>query len=245
MTEHVTVVTGAASGIGLAIARALSTQGHSVFATDIDETGLMRLQAEAEKRKLPLATRVVDVTRPEMVAECFAELAKEVQLDALVHCAGVTARTTLLDMDINAYQRVVSTNLTGSFLAMTEAARLLVTQGSGGSIVAVTSINARRPLVSQAVYSAAKAAVEVLVRALSLELGPHGIRVNAVAPGAIDTPMNPADRIGPALREQVPLGRIGCPEDIAAAVLFLLSDQASYVTGATIVVDGGLVNVRP
>jgi NAD(P)-dependent dehydrogenase (short-subunit alcohol dehydrogenase family) len=149
----------------------------------------------------------------------------------------------MLDMPLSDYEKIVSTNLTGSFICLTEAARSMVEQGHGGSIVAITSVNAFRPLVSQAVYSATKAALEVLVRTLAVEVGVAGVRVNAVAAGGIDTPMNPGNGKEEA-GKRLPLGRIGQAQDIADAVRFLVSDAASYVTGASLTVDGGLAQVR-
>lgn len=142
------------------------------------------------------------------------------------------------------YERIVSTNLTGSFVCLTVAARALVDQGLGGAMVAITSVNAQRPLVTQAVYSATKAALEVLVQTLAVELGRSGIRVNAVAAGAVDTPMNPRIQERTDIFAQLPLRRVGAPAEIAAAIRFLVSDAASYITGSSLVVDGGLLQVR-
>jgi len=243
-TPPVTVVTGAASGIGLAVTRLLASQDRAVVATDIDPAGLERLRREAAAEGWSITTRGLDVSDPHSVAEMFAELL-EPPIGAVVHCAGITVRTTLLDMSPEAYDRIIATNLTGSFLVMTGAGRSFRAQDRSGSIVVITSINAERPLPSQAVYSAAKAAIDVLVRSLALELGPAGVRVNAIAPGAIDTTMNPSDAADPGAARRVPLGRIGTAEEVARSVLFMLSDDASYITGASLTVDGGLVHVRP
>ena len=152
----------------------------------------------------------------------------------------------MLDMPLSDYERIVSTNLTGSFVCLTAIARHMVEQGLGGSIVAITSVNVFRPLVGQAVYSATKAAVDLLVRTLAVEVGSAGVRVNAIAAGGVDTPMNPPagrnDR--DAFVKRLPLGRIGQADDIANAVRFLVSDNASYITGASLLVDGGLAQMR-
>jgi NAD(P)-dependent dehydrogenase (short-subunit alcohol dehydrogenase family) len=240
------VVTGAASGIGRGIARAAVAAGARVVATDIDERGLAALESESQTNGWSLATAVLDVAEPTAVDAVLASvIGRGDSLGALVHCAGITSRGKLLDMTMPDYHRIVETNLTGSFVCMTSAARCLVAQGTGGSIVAITSVNAQRPLLSQAVYSACKAAIEVLVSTLALEVAAAGIRVNALAPGAVDTAMNPKELADPASVARIPLGRIGTPEEIAAPVLFLLSDAARYITAASLVVDGGIVHVRP
>jgi NAD(P)-dependent dehydrogenase (short-subunit alcohol dehydrogenase family) len=240
------LVTGAASGIGRGIARAAAAAGRRVVATDIDEPGLEDLALEGRRRGWSLVTTPLDVAEPKAIEAALAWATADGEpLGGLVHCAGITFRGPLLDMAVRDYHRVVETNLTGSFLCMTSAARAMVAQGAGGSIVVITSINAQRPLLSQAVYSACKAAVEVLVSTLALEVAWAGVRVNAVAPGAVDTAMNPKANSDPAGIARIPLGRLGTPEDIAGPVLFLLSDEARYITATSLAVDGGVVHLRP
>ena len=240
------LVTGAASGIGRGVARAAAAGGRRVVATDIDEHGLEGLELESRREGWSLVTTPLDVAKPKAVEAVLASIAADGgSLGGLVHCAGITCRGPLLDMTMPDYHRVVETNLTGSFVCMTSAARSLVAQGTGGSIVVITSINAQRPLLSQALYSACKAAIEVLVSMLALEVASAGVRVNAVAPGAVDTAMNPKAHSDPAGIARIPLGRFGTPEDIAGPVLFLLSDEARYITAASLAVDGGVVHLRP
>jgi NAD(P)-dependent dehydrogenase (short-subunit alcohol dehydrogenase family) len=239
------VVTGAASGIGRAVACSLAEDGLPVWATDINGAELERLAAEGNTKGWALSPRTMDVSDPQAVAQVLAELdASGDQLGAFVHCAGITWRGSMLDMSLPDYERIVSTNLTGSFICLTAAARLMVRQGTGGSIVAITSVNVMRPLVGQAVYSATKAALDVLVRTLAVEVGSAGVRVNAVAAGGVDTPMNPRDGRDD-FAKRLPLGRIGQAQDIADAVRFLVSENAGYVTGASLLVDGGLAQMRP
>jgi NAD(P)-dependent dehydrogenase (short-subunit alcohol dehydrogenase family) len=239
------VVTGAASGIGRAVACSLAEDGLPVWATDINGAELQALAAEGSTKGWALSPRTVDVSDPLAVTQVLAELdANGNQLGAFVHCAGITWRGSMLDMPLSDYERIVSTNLTGSFICLTAAARIMVRQGTGGSIVAITSVNVLRPLVGQAVYSATKAALDVLVRTLAVEVGSAGVRVNAVAAGGVDTPMNPRDARDD-FAKRLPLGRIGQAQDIADAVRFLVSENASYITGASLLVDGGLAQMRP
>lgn len=239
------VVTGAASGIGKAVACALAQDGFAVTAADINLALLADLEAESRGKGWELTTAQIDVRdRQAVVAVCRDACAGQGHLASFVHCAGITWRGTLLEMADSDFESIVSTNLQGSFVCLTAAAQALVDQGMGGSIVAITSVNAFRPLVTQAVYSATKAAVAVLVQTLAVEVGTAGIRVNAVAPGGVETPMNPGARERVDVFKRLPLGRVGQPEEIANAVRFLASDAAAYITGASLVVDGGLLQVR-
>jgi NAD(P)-dependent dehydrogenase (short-subunit alcohol dehydrogenase family) len=238
------IVTGGASGIGKAVACLLAGDGYAVTATDISVGGLAELENEVRNGAWSLKTAVMDVRDPAAVARVCDEVAEEGQLGAFVHCAGITWRGSMLEMTQTDYDNIVATNLTGGFNCLSSAARLLIRQGCGGSIVAITSVNAIRPLVSQAVYSATKAAVEILVETLAVEVGGTGIRVNAIAAGGVETPMNPNIRGYDDLTRRLPLGRIGQPIDIAEAVRFLVSEASSYITGSSLVVDGGLAQVR-
>jgi NAD(P)-dependent dehydrogenase (short-subunit alcohol dehydrogenase family) len=242
----ITLVTGAAGGIGSAVVKLLASRGFPVLASDINEAGLDRIQAETSGARGEVLTSPVDVAEPATVEALFSEVHRTGgMLSAVVHCAGITERTSLLETTVGQFMRLVTTNLLGGFSVITNAARLMVGQGRPGSIVVVTSINAQRPLASQPAYSATKAGLEALVSALAVEVAPHGVRVNAVAPGAIDTAMNPRVLHQQRTAHTIPLRRIGDPEEVAWPVAFLLSDEARYVTGCTMVVDGGLVHVRP
>lgn len=244
LSQGTAIVTGAASGIGRAVTRSLAEDHFTVYGTDINQAGLVSLEHEARAKGWQVRPAVMDVRDPDAVQSVLRECnSGDEKLTALVHCAGITWRGPLLEMPLLDYEAIVSTNLTGSYLCLTSVGRYLVAQGLGGAMVVITSVNAVRPLVRQAVYSATKAAVEVLVRTLAVEVGASGVRVNAVAAGAVDTPMNPGEG-HEALFKQLPVGRIGRPEDIASAVRFLLSDGASYITGSSLVVDGGLAEVR-
>jgi NAD(P)-dependent dehydrogenase (short-subunit alcohol dehydrogenase family) len=160
----------------------------------------------------------------------------------LVNCAGANHRAPLLDDDPDAFRHAVEITLTGPVLCAQAAARIMVAAGAGGRIVNVTSIHEHEPLPRAAAYSAGKAGLGMATRVLALELAPHGITVNAVAPGHIATPMTGRDGVDPASvpLPQIPLGRPGGPEEVAATIAHLISREAGYVTGASLLVDGGL-----
>lgn len=236
LPEGNVAVTGAASGIGRAVAVACADAGLGVFAFDRNGDRLANLAANADVKTQQLDAR--DATGVQDFMTSVPELV------GVVHSVGITARRGILDTDPATYRQIVETNLTGSWHVVQAAASRLLSDGRAGSIVVITSINAQRPLAHQALYSACKAAVASLVASLATELGPAGIRVNAVAPGAIATSMNPGIENDRDIAERIPLRRVGRPEDVAGPVLFLLSDLAAYVTGATVAVDGGLLQTR-
>jgi len=158
----------------------------------------------------------------------------------LVNCAGANHRGALIDDDPAAWRRAVELNLTGPVLCARAAARRMVAAHGGGRIVNVTSVHEHVPLARASAYSAAKAGLGMVTRVLALELAAHGITVNSVAPGHIATPMTGHAGIDVDL-PQIPAGRPGAPEEVAAAVAFLVSAEASYLTGSSVVVDGALL----
>jgi NAD(P)-dependent dehydrogenase (short-subunit alcohol dehydrogenase family) len=235
------IVTGAAGGIGSTIALGAATWGARVLGVDLDASGLEGLRRQAAGRGLKLDTCVVDVRDLERVQEVVAKAAGDHWLAGLVHCAGITMRARITETTADDFRRLVETNLLGAFHCL-QAAAAWMRRVRAGAIVVVTSINALRPLPGQAAYSATKAALESLVKSLALDLAADGVRVNAIAPGAIATPMNPG--LSRDARTAIPIGRVGRPEDLVGPALFLLSGASTYMTGATIVVDGGLLHLR-
>jgi NAD(P)-dependent dehydrogenase (short-subunit alcohol dehydrogenase family) len=238
------IVTGSDSGIGRATALRLARAGPDVGITwHRDEAGA-RGTADAVRT----AGRRAVVHRLDL-RDARAAAATIEALDAalggigvLVNNAGANHRAAVLDETLTGWQDTLDVNLTGPFACAQAAARALVERGRGGRIVFVTSIHERDPLRWAAAYSAAKAATGMLAKVMALELAPHAITVNAVAPGHIATPMTDKDGIdvtGFAL-PQVPLGRPGDPGEIAELIAWLASPSAAYVTGASIVADGGL-----
>ena len=164
-------------------------------------------------------------------------------VDILVNNAGVETLVPVLDLAESEWDRVIDTNLKGAFLCGQIAARAMVSAGTPGAIVNIASINAKIALAGQAHYTASKGGLVMLTKAMALDLAPHGIRVNAIGPGVIETRMTERSLSDPQRRamllSKVPLGRVGQPRDVAHAALFLASDEASYITGATLYVDGG------
>ncbi len=242
---QIALVTGAAQGIGEAIALALAGEGADVVVNDVDEarakTAAARVR-ELGRRALPW---VADVSRGEAVDAMMAAVVRELgQLDILVNNAGIGQRMMAEDISEADWRRVIDVNLTGVFLCSRAAIQVMKPRGRG-HIVNVASIAGKRISIHGAAhYTAAKAGVIALTRHLAYELGPHGIRVNAICPGETATAL--IERIGdPAVLEStrrlIPLGRVATPKDQADAVLMLLSDRARYVTGVALDVDGGML----
>jgi glucose 1-dehydrogenase len=239
----VAVVTGAGSGIGYAIAERFSDAGAAVCVAYLDYQD----DARALAARLPKAIAVqTDVTRSAdvqaMVDRTCAELGG---LDVLVNNAGVEKNVPFLDLDEKTWDLILGVNLKGSFLCAQACARAMRSSGRGGSIINISSIHEDVTFPGFTPYCASKGGLRMLMRNIALELAPYKVRVNNVAPGAIATPINRATLADPekmaVLRQIVPLTRMGQPQEVAEVALFLASDAASYVTGSTYYVDGGMV----
>jgi glucose 1-dehydrogenase len=234
--ERVALVTGADTGIGWAIAQRLQRDGFALaFHThdDGDESRSRYDEIAAGGRAHWLVGDLGDREVPErLVREAVDALGR---IDVLVNNAGVTSAGPALEFTADDFDQIFSIDVRGAFLLSVAAAKWMRGHG-GGAIVNNTSVHEHRPRNGFALYSSAKAALGMLTRQLALELAPDGIRVNAVAPGAIATERNEeADEVG----DSVPLGRPGEPEEVAGLVSFLASDASGYVTGASVLVDGG------
>ena len=244
LSGRTAIVTGAAMGIGLGIARRLHEAGANVVVADLDllaaEDAAEALQAQRAHSALAVHG---DISDPESVKRMVHD-AVEVfgGIDILVNNAGIYPMVPLSELDLETFQRVIEVNLTGLFLCTKAVSAQMIAQGKGGRIVNVTSIDALHPsMVGLAPYDASKHGAWGFTKNVALELAPHGILVNAIAPGGIRTPgtgdMDQADLEG--FESMIPMRRMGDPDDIGRAALFLASGLSSYMTGSQIVVDGG------
>jgi NAD(P)-dependent dehydrogenase (short-subunit alcohol dehydrogenase family) len=236
--QRVVVVVGAASGIGWATARLLAGSGYAVALADLDEDAVTARAAELGEPHVGVR---VDVADEDSVAALFDTVtARWPAFHGVVNCAGVSTLSAITEHDAAEFRRVVDVCLTGGFLVLKHAGRRVA---DGGSLVSLTSLNARQPGTGLAAYCAAKAGLVSLTEVAALELAPRRVRVNAVAPGLVVTPLTAPAMDIPGVRdgylENTPLGRSGEPEEIAAAVRFLLSDDAAWMTGETMDINGG------
>lgn len=247
LAGKVALVTGAGSGIGYGIAETLGGAGASVLINYYGYEDEAKALAErlSSQGSRSIAVKA-DVSRSDQVHSMIDRAVSELGgLDILVNNAGVEKSYPLLDLPEQAWDTEIGINLKGVFLCLQAGARVMRDQGRGGSIVNISSIHEDLPFPTYTAYAASKGGIRMLMRNAAVELGPLGIRVNNVAPGAIETPINAATSNDPArLRELhriIPLQRLGKPADVAQVVLFLVSDSAAYVTGSTYFVDGGMV----
>jgi NAD(P)-dependent dehydrogenase (short-subunit alcohol dehydrogenase family) len=230
--ERIAVVIGGASGIGLATAHALAAQGDRVTIADRNADG-----AHARAAELHADHAAVDVTDEDSVQRLFEQTGP---VDIVVNTAGFSNVGLITDMPVDQFRDVIDVCLTGAFIVAKHAGRTL---RRGGVLVSISSLNGRQPAAGMSAYCAAKAGLSMLTQVAALELGPKGIRVNAVAPGFVHTPLTEPAAAVPGVVEEylenTALGRAGTPEDIAGAVLYLCSPAASWLTGEVLDLNGG------
>ena len=247
LQNKVAIVTGAATGIGKAIATAMTAEGASVVIDYVGDPTLANAAVQAiQKAGGKTLAVAADVSNPDQVAQLIQKTIDSFgRLDILVNNAGLEYKHPFSEFPFDLWQKVIAVDLTGPFLCAQAAAKAMIRQGAGGRIINISSVHEDLPMPTNAPYCAAKGGLRMLMRTIAVELAPHKITVNNVAPGAIYTPID-ADveanlEIEGKLMAEIPLGRWGKPEEVAALVVFLASDAASYCTGSTFLIDGGML----
>jgi glucose 1-dehydrogenase len=247
LQNKVAIVTGAATGIGKAIATTMAAEGASVVIDYVGDPTFANAAVQAIQSAGGKVTSVAaDVSNPGQVNQLIQKAIDSFgKLDILVNNAGLEYKHPFHEFPFELWQKVIAVDLTGPFLCAQAAAKAMIRQATGGRIINISSIHEDLPMPTNAPYCAAKGGLRMLMRTIAVELAPHKITVNNIAPGAIFTPIDAdieADaKLEAALMAEIPLGRWGKPEEVAALAVFLASDDAAYCTGSTFFIDGGMI----
>jgi NAD(P)-dependent dehydrogenase (short-subunit alcohol dehydrogenase family) len=237
----VAVVTGGGGGMGVEFCAAFAKEGARVVMVDVSEQAVRKAAAGLKERGHDVIPVVLDVADEKAVSISFNRIAAEHgSIDVLVCGAAIRPLGNVLEQSLDVWHASMRVNVTGVFVSARSAARHMLKKGSG-AIVTIGSVNGVRAVTGQAAYCASKAAVISLTQTLASELAPHGIRVNAILPAQVETPMI-AEQVGEERKrreERIPMARYGKPSEIAAAACFLASEEASFITGHPLAVDGG------
>lgn len=246
----IALVTGAGSGIGEAIARLFAAQGARVIIADLAADAAQRVAADLAAENYAAEALTLDVAEEAQVRSALEQIAATGRLDILVNNAGVSHVGNILETSLNDWERVLRVNARGAFLCAREAVRVMVNQQpKGGVIVNMASVAGQIAVDRRLPYSASKGAVLAMTRSIAIDFVGEGIRCNAICPGTVHTPFvegyltrsfpGHEDEVRQQLHARQPIGRMGLPEEIAAAALYLAADEAAFVTGSALVIDGG------
>jgi len=247
----VAIVTGGNSGIGKAVVLGLAAAGANIV---IDYVANEKATEDLERQVAALGDRAIgveaDVSKVADLERLIAEAVKAFgRLDIMVNNAGIETRTSVLDTTEQQFEKVMAINLKSAFFGTQLAAKQMIAQGGGGRIINITSVHEDWPMPGNAPYCLSKGGMRMLTRTAGVELGPHGVTVVGVGPGAVATPINASTMADPAkmntLDKAIPLGRMAEPTEIGAVVAFLAGDGASYLTATTIFADGGIMHSSP
>ena len=249
LENKVAIITGAATGIGQGIALAFAREGAKVV---VDYFGKPSVSDDTLKQISDLGGDAVgvdaDVSKPTDVANLIKQtVAKYGKLDIIVNNAGIEKKVAFVDFPADEFQKIIAVNLFGAFLGSQAAAKQMIAQNKGGRIINISSVHEDLPMPTNAPYCASKGALRMLMRTIAVELAPHNITVNNIGPGAVYTPIDKDvesnTKLDDEILDEIPLHRWGTPSDIASMAVYLASDEASYCTGSTHFVDGGMLRM--
>ena len=247
LQNKVAIVTGSATGIGQAIAIRFAREGAAVVVDYIGSPDVPGKTEEAIKSSGGKTIAIAaDISKPDQVQQLIDGAVKEYgKLDIVVNNAGIERKYAFVDYPLEEAQKIINVNLMGPFLVSQVAARQMIKQGNGGRIINISSVHEDLPMPTNSAYCASKGGLRMLMRTIAVELAKYKITVNNIGPGAVYTPIDADIEAKPelekALMSEIPLDRWGKPEEIAGLAVYLASDEASYVTGSTYFIDGGML----